>query len=264
MTYCIERFPTLGLAAPNPAPAQGGSGDEDERVRTFPRPSGRRNGHDVAAVLVVDDSGSTLSTDPKSHRYVAARRVVRWVRDDAMKRPATAQRSAQGRRRQQFDDAVGVVHFADDARPVLPLTSLRSHFETVLRSLNKSTDGGTAIVPALDAAAALHRLDGKRLPITIVFTDGGIGEDLSQLAEALDRHEPRTVHVVIFDETGGAQQVADQWSRLPLGSVTAVDSMATSGIESLYGRPIVEAMGLTWREPAQRNSKTSHRKKATP
>lgn len=263
MRYSIERFPTLGLAAANPAPAQGGTGDEDERVRTFPRPSGRRNGLALAAVVVIDDSGSTGSTDPKGHRYVAAKRVVRWVRDDAMKRPASPQSGQRGRRRQQFDDAIGVVHFADEPRPVLPLTSLKSHFETVIRSLNKATDGGTAIVPAMDAAAALHRSDGKRIPITLVFTDGGIGEDLNQLATALDRHEPGSVHVVIFDETGGAQQVADQWARLPFGSVTAVDSMATSGIESLYARPIVEAMGLTWRELPQRTIRTPQRKKAT-
>lgn len=264
MTYSIERFPSLGLAASNPAPFQGGAGDEDERVRTFPRPMGRRNGHDVAAVLVVDDSGSTLSTDPKGHRYVAARRVVRWVREDAMKRPAVSGNTRRGGRRHQFDDAVGVVHFADSARPVLPLTSLQSHFETVLRSLNKATDGGTAIVPALDSAAAVHRHDGSRLPITIVWTDGGIGEDLDQLEKALSRHEPGSVHVVIFDETGGAQQVADQWAHLPFGSVSAVGSMATSDIESLYARPIVEVMGLTWREPPCRNQRTSNRKKATP
>jgi hypothetical protein len=197
---------------------------------TVPPPLGVRHDLGVQLQLVIDDSGSTTSTDPAGNRYVAARRIVNLL--------------GNGLASDGLDDRVGVVHFADKPGLVLRPTSVRHApgRRRVLASLRARSHGGTAIVPAIRKAASGVDYRSEREPLVLVFTDGESGESSAELAAAVQELPPERVHVIVL-----GHDLPQQWHEVPLGSVTALaDLTSADEIEWAMAKAVYEALGLGW------------------
>lgn len=199
---------------------------------TVPLPIGSRDAQPCDICFILDDSGSTGGTDPNAFRYVAARRIVNLLAD--------------GVGGPRLDDRIAVIHFADHARPWLPLTSIRKKPQRNLirQSLRQLTGGGTAIVPPIDLAATLLR-SGHDAKIAILFTDGESGETAAQLADAVAKLPVGALHVIVLGSVLPAQ-----WLDVPVGSVTALADLSTAdAIEWAMARALYTALSLGWGGP---------------
>jgi len=124
-------------------------------------------------VLVIDDSGSMMETDPGNSRYTAAQALVS---------------------RMDADNQVAVLTFSDEARVVQPLTPLAKP-EDVQRVTDailglETTEGGTNISGALSEAMGVINEDNAadRGAMVILLSDGFSEFDTSrELQEYVDR-----------------------------------------------------------------------------
>ena len=254
-----QRFSTVGLAAPGRLPAAiklepGGASTklslpslawpwrpEREQVPEFDRPTvpppvGNRGNEPAAIVLVIDDSGSTASTDPNGFRYTAARRLVNLLVDGVGGPP--------------LGDRIGVVQFADQPQPWLPLTSVRNKRDRrkVRQALQPLAGGGTSIAPAITRAAHLLAGASDRRQICLLFTDGESIESGYDLRRATERLPFGSLHVVVL---GG--ELPEQWKDVPVGSVNTLTSLSRpDDFEWLLGRALYRSLGLgPWAGPLE-------------
>jgi hypothetical protein len=171
--------------------------EEDDTIITWLRATGQRSGEPVSLCYVVDDSSSEESTDRYRHRYVAARRLALWIAYAATTRPRRMRAALRRPRATGHDDLISVVHFAHEPHPILSPTPAGLMLDRINRSLHPATSGGTAIAPAIGAAARLHPASHRS--ITIVFSDGGTNESFADIAAAIRLHPDESVHAVLFD-----------------------------------------------------------------
>lgn len=201
---------------------------------TVPAPIGQRGSAPARVGLVVDDSGSTYSTDPNGWRYVAARRIVNLL--------------VEGLGGEPLPDEVAVIHFSDEPKPWLAPTAIATRMgrAAVRGSLRAVAGGGTSIVPAIERSATLL---GRRRPgeevIVLLFTDGESGESADELRGATQRLPIGSLHVVALGE-----QLPAQWQDVPVGSVTAVATLKSpADVEWVMARALYRALGLGWSGP---------------
>lgn len=140
-------------------------------------------------VMVIDDSGSMLQSDPNNSRYAAAKALVQ---------------------RMDEDNQVAVVTFSHDAMVVQPLTSLastenRNQVSAVIDGL-QTTEGGTNISGALTEAMNVINSDNQtsRGSMVILLSDGFSQLDTSQeLTEYVDRGiQVNTIGLALEDPSG--------------------------------------------------------------
>lgn len=124
-------------------------------------------------VMVIDDSGSMMQSDPSNSRYMAAQGLVA---------------------RMDKDNQVAVLTFSDDARVVQPLTSLADPLNVEQISsaiLNlQTTEGGTNISGALSESMNVinEANSAGRGAMVILLSDGFSEFDTSrELQEYVDR-----------------------------------------------------------------------------
>ncbi|WP_410513632.1 vWA domain-containing protein [Paenibacillus sp. BR2-3] len=124
-------------------------------------------------VMVIDDSGSMMQSDPNNSRYTAAQGLVA---------------------RMDGDNQVAVLTFSDDATVVQPLTSLANPADVQRVSdaiLNlQTTEGGTNISAALSEALGVINGDetADRGAMVILLSDGFSEFDTArELQDYLDR-----------------------------------------------------------------------------
>ncbi|MEK4009221.1 vWA domain-containing protein [Paenibacillus sp. FSL H3-0333] len=107
-------------------------------------------------VMVIDDSGSMMQSDPSDRRYAAAKNLVQQLKKD---------------------NKVAVVTFSNEAsvvQPLLPLSKAanREKVMEVISSL-KTTEGGTNISGALaEAMKVIHEDGADRGAMVILLSDG--------------------------------------------------------------------------------------------
>lgn len=123
-------------------------------------------------VMVIDDSGSMMQSDPNNSRYTAAQALVRSM---------------------DKDNHVAVLTFSDDARVAQPLTSLAkpADVEQVSSAIAnlQTTEGGTNISGALSEAMNVMNSEeaAGRGAMVILLSDGFSEFDTSrELQEYLD------------------------------------------------------------------------------
>jgi hypothetical protein len=180
-------------------------------------------------LFVIDDSGSTASTDPNGHRYTAARRILNLL--------------TEGIGGPKLDDRIGVVHFADYPRPCLPLTPIKTKPPRVLirQALRQLTGGGTAIVPPLQLVSRMLAR-GNEAKAVVLFTDGESAESAAQLADVVSGLPIGSLHVVALGE-----ELPAQWLDVPVASVTALTSLETPDeVEWVMARALYRSLSLTW------------------
>ncbi|MBW4082350.1 VWA domain-containing protein [Paenibacillus sp. S150] len=142
-------------------------------------------------VMVIDDSGSMMQSDPGNSRYTAAEALVQ---------------------RMDEDNQVAVVTFSHDAsvvQPLIPLSSAdnREKVSSVINSL-QTTEGGTNISGALTEAINVINSDNKsgRGAMVIMLSDGFSQFDTStELTEYADRGiAVNTIGLALDDPSGSA------------------------------------------------------------
>ncbi|WP_379154299.1 VWA domain-containing protein [Paenibacillus sp. sgz5001063] len=142
-------------------------------------------------VMVIDDSGSMMQSDPGNSRYTAAEALVQ---------------------RMDEDNRVAVVTFSQDAsvvQPLVPLSSSanREKVTSVIRSL-QTTEGGTNFRGALAEAMGVINSDNPsgRGAMVIMLSDGFSQLDTSkELAEYVDRGiKVNTIGLALDDPSGAA------------------------------------------------------------
>jgi Mg-chelatase subunit ChlD len=206
---------------------------------TVPQPLGTRVDDGADLVFVIDVSGSTLSTDPTGVRFTAARRIVNLLIDGIGGVIA--------------DDRVGVVLFADQARPWLPLTSIGSRMgrQQVRQVLRPVGGGGTAIVPSLQRARQVLGRGSTSVPIVLLFTDGDSSESSANLADAVRELPHGSVHVVVLGDALPAQ-----WNTVPVGSISLLADLGTDpgGFEWLLANCLYRSLALEWAGPTSPRS----------
>lgn len=166
---------------------------------------------DLDVVLLIDDSGSTFTTDPFGHRYVAARRLVQsMIRSGGWTRFLKARARGRVTRVDRFvlnrkawaADRVTVISFTDHPTRVLPASVLPEEIDLVNDALaGPGPTGGTALAPALRRVAAATTAPPpstgrSRRTIVLVFTDGEVFDSEDDLREARASLPPATVHLV--------------------------------------------------------------------
>lgn len=142
-------------------------------------------------VMVIDDSGSMMQSDPGNSRYTAAEALVQ---------------------RMDEDNQVAVVTFSQEAavvQPLIPLSSTanREKVTSVIHSL-QTTEGGTNFSAALTEAMSVINSDNTsgRGAMVIMLSDGFSQFDTSkELAEYVDRGiAVNTVGLALDDPSGPA------------------------------------------------------------
>ena len=140
-------------------------------------------------VLVIDNSGSMLQTDPNDDRFTSARELVDRMRDDSR---------------------VAVVVFTDQAEVVQPFTRMDRQIEkdevyAAIDSL-QTVDGGTDFAAALDATLQLveDRSNPDRGVMAILLSDGQSDADIqSQLDRFVEQDIVlHTIGLALDDASG--------------------------------------------------------------
>lgn len=146
-------------------------------------------------VMVIDDSGSMMQSDPGNSRYTAAEALVQQMDND---------------------NQVAVVTFNHEAAVVQPLISLsgsenREKVLTVIRSL-QTTEGGTNISGALTEAMSVINSDGhkSRGAMVILLSDGFSEFDTSrELTDYVDRGIAVNTIGLALDDPSGSYLLQD-------------------------------------------------------
>jgi hypothetical protein len=175
----------------------------------------------------MDESPSEQDADPLGHRHAAARRIVELLRTDLACR----------------GDRVGVVHFADQPGPALrpqnPHTR-RGHHRLLQALRPHGAGASTDICAALMTAARLLPQRWSGASVTLLVTDGYDGSTPEELAAAVGRFPPRSVHVFSIHTP-----LPDTWDDVPLGSVTVVPSAThPDAIEWSAAQLLYRALGV--------------------
>lgn len=139
-------------------------------------------------VMVIDDSGSMMQSDPDNSRYTAAKSLVQQMDED---------------------NQVAVVTFSQDASVVQPLVPLskaqnREQVAAVISGL-QTTEGGTNISGALtEAMNVINGDQGSRGAMVILLSDGFSQFDTStELAEYINNGiAVNTIGLALNDPSG--------------------------------------------------------------
>ncbi|OMD49083.1 hypothetical protein BSK56_09630 [Paenibacillus borealis] len=146
-------------------------------------------------VMVIDDSGSMMQSDPDNSRYAAADALVRQMDED---------------------NQVAVVTFSDESSVVQPLISLsssanREKVSAVISSL-QTTEGGTNISGALTEAMNVINSDDKagRGAMVILLSDGfSQFNTATELNEYVERGIAVNTIGLALDDTSGSNLLLD-------------------------------------------------------
>lgn len=198
--------------------------DEDPHV--YPDPVGTRIQEPLRVVLIMDDSGSTLQTDPDGRRYEAAQAMVEFL---------------TGLGLPDQSDVVHVVHFAGTASadPPLRLSSPNPGVTGPRRNLSR----GTSIVAGIRAAnkIAAQPFEGKT--VAILFTDGQVDSaELATIGRTVEQLPSDAMHLVGL----GNSPNLDVLKTAPFASVVHLDGVDSNTLKDMFGRIVVEELGMKW------------------
>jgi hypothetical protein len=198
--------------------------------RTLPVP--------LRVLLVLDQSGSTSSTDPTRESNRAVLLVCDWL----------AHNSEDSR------DRVGLVRFADRAEAIAPVLAGEAD-QTLARALagGESLGGGTRLAPAIAALQGLlaHAHAGER-DVVLLVTDGQVAEPDDQLRALIGRlrAEADAVYLLGLDGDGmWSKETHRRYDDLGLNGTIPVSKLTAGRLAYAIATLLMGEAGL---EPARR------------
>lgn len=210
---------------------------DDGDLGPVPEPVGQRIDEPIDLCLVIDDSSSTLDTDPEGNRYDAARFAARFLaRQSHPDRP----------------DRVCVVHFGGDAprRLALPLTPVEqlARIEAAIQPVGQLGDTDFAAAHAR-ATTLLGPDRPDRRQVMIEFTDGipsGGPDVFARIAGSLDTLPRYHSHLIALDEADQFDDVRTEWDRMGLAGIQELSEIDGNRLEHAFARILVDELGMQW------------------
>ncbi len=229
----------LGLAAGATARTIGRLASGGADLGPVPDPVGPRIDTGLDLCLIIDDSGSTASTDPSFTRYEAARFLVEFLAEQA--EPGV-------------DDRICVVHFGSSATRslALPLTLLHDRAAINDALVPPLDQGGTNFVAANTLASELMAgSDPSRHKVVVIFTDGqpSAGTDdavFAAISRSLDGLPRWSTHLIALDDGDEYDDIHQQWERLGLGSTQRLSQLEGRHLEHAFAHIVVDELSMTW------------------
>ncbi len=191
--------------------------------RTLPVP--------LRAVVVIDESGSTASSDPQRDSHRATLLVCEWLAEHS----------------QDEDDEIGVVRFAERASAIRPQPA--PYAETTLpRALARPANigGGTILTPAIDKACHLLRRGGQQRQIVFLVTDGAVSEGEEELRALFRRLRSRAdaVYLLALDQDGGWKLTQSRYRSLGLTGQFPITQRGAGQLAMTLAEILADEAGL--------------------
>jgi Mg-chelatase subunit ChlD len=198
-----------------------------------PDPGTRTLAEPVTAVVMIDQSGSTVDSDPENARVTEAETWARWVGEHSGN-PA---------------DEIAAVHFTSAVEASIGPLKPSENPETSAEQLFDSgtlMGGGTKMVPALEVAKAIFDdapADNRRL--LVMFTDGAAA-DLNQTESALRAVGADSVWLVALNIDGTYEEsAAKTWEHFGLTGALRMDRLEAGAVASSLAEIFMGETGQT-------------------
>jgi hypothetical protein len=193
-----KRQPIVELVAP------------DTGTRTLKEP--------VTAVVMIDQSGSTVDSDPQYARVSEAETWARWVGDHSG----------------NPDDEIAAIHFTSAVEAeVGPLNPSEDTVATARKLFDPGefVGAGTRMKPALEAAQRLfEEAPPKNLKLLVMFTDGA-ASDIKETEEALKATGADSIWLVALNIDGTYENTAAKaWERFGLSGALRMDRLEAGAV----------------------------------
>jgi Mg-chelatase subunit ChlD len=191
--------------------------------RTLPVP--------LRAVVVIDESGSTASSDPRRDSHRATLLVSEWLAAHS----------------QDERDEIGVVRFAQRAESIRPQPAV--HAETGLRralAQPANIGGGTVLTPAIDKTCHLLRRGGEHRQLAFLVTDGAVSEsrdDLRVLFRKL-RSRADAVYLLALDHDGSWTLTQQRYQSLGLTGQFPITQRGAGQLATILAEILADEAGL--------------------
>lgn len=195
----------------------------------------------IRLIVVLDESGSTASTDPGRSSHQALLELCAWL---------TSYSDEPG-------DRIGAVRFADRATTIDPVRVAGS-YDALLQQLAAPADvgGGTRLTPAFDALTTLMRRRGNDRRVAVLISDGQVTENDDQLRRLFTgvNAVSDAVYIVALDHDGAWTRLTHRrYTTLPLTGITVLDTPNRSHLAHAVAQMLMHETGLvparTWRHP---------------
>jgi len=182
--------------------------------------------------IVMDESGSTSSTDPTRESHRAASLVCEWLATNS----------------QNPEDQVGLVRFADRADAFAPVIAGNAR-QALERALDdgESLGGGTRLTPAIAELRSLlaHRQPGR--DVVLLITDGQVAEPDNELHTVIGqlRAEADAVYLLALDDDGAwSKRTHRRYDDLGLNGTIPVSKVTTGRLAYAIATLLMREAGL--------------------
>jgi len=185
----------------------------------------------LRALVVIDESGSTASSDPQRDSHRATLLVCDWLAEHS----------------QDEDDEVGVVRFAERASSIRPLAAAAAG-PAFRRALARPANigGGTILTPAIDKACHLLRRGGQQRQIVFLVTDGAVSEGEEELRALFRRLRSRAdaVYLLALDHDGGWKLTQSRYRSLGLTGQFPITQRGAGQLAMTLAEILADEAGL--------------------
>ena len=193
----------------------------------------------IRLIVVLDESGSTSTTDPGKSSHQALLELCDWL----------TVYSGEPR------DRIGAVRFADRAATIDPVRAAGSH-DALLQQLAAPAEvgGGTQLTPAIEALTTLLRRRANDRRIAVLITDGQVAETDDQLRSLFNsvRAVSDAIYLVALDHDGTwTRSTHRRYTLLPLTGITVLGTPSRAHLAHAVTQLLMHETGLvparTWR-----------------
>jgi Mg-chelatase subunit ChlD len=191
--------------------------------RTLPVP--------LRAVVVIDESGSTASSDPQRDSHRATLLVCEWMAEHS----------------QDEEDEIGVVRFAERASAIRPQPALYAE-TTLRRALARPANigGGTILTPAIDKTCRLLRWAGGQRQVVFLLTDGAVSESADDLRTLFRKLRSRAdaVYLLALDHDGSWKLTQSRYQSLGLTGQFPITQRGAGQLAMTLAEILADEAGL--------------------
>jgi hypothetical protein len=185
----------------------------------------------LRAVVVLDESGSTASSDPQRDSQRATLLVCAWLAEHS----------------QDARDEIGVVRFAERASAIRPRPAAPAG-ATLRRALTRPANigGGTILSPAIDKACRLLRRGGELRQVVLLVTDGAVSEGPQELRGLFRRLRSRAdaVYLLALDHDGGWKRTQTRYQSLGLTGQFPITQRGAGQLAMTLAEILADEAGL--------------------
>ena len=197
----------------------------------IPRADSRTLAEALEVVVVLDESGSTASSDPDRQSHQAVLEIADWL----------DRYSGDAR------DRIGVVRFADRAAAIAPVRA-KDAGRVLAQELAHAANvgGGTRLTPAVQVASQLlARRRGHRL--AVLATDGQVVETTQQLRDLFAelQRSADAVYLVALDHNGAwSRSTYTRYENLGIADTLPIGALGRAHLAHAIARVLMQETGL--------------------